>query len=142
MTIIPHALTGAALGRLVFRKRYLAFLAGIGSHIFLDMVPHWDFLTIRAGAINTALALACVIFLYGRYKDPYLFWGAAGAMVPDIEVATSALGLSQGKLYFPTHSGALPHIQASPWWSIPAQGFLSLICFLLIVKDEKLGLAR
>jgi len=142
MTIIPHALTGAALGRLLFRKRYLAFMAGVGSHIFLDMVPHWDFWTIKAGVINTALALGGVIFLSLRFKDPYLFWGAAGAMVPDIEVATSALGLWRGPLYFPTHSGVLPHIQASSWWSIPVQVLLSLTCILLIFKDGKLGLAR
>lgn len=142
MTIIPHAMVGAALGRLFFRKRYLAFLAGITSHILLDAVPHWDYLTVKAGTINTALAVTGIAFFALRFKDPYLFWGGAGAMIPDLEVAAKALGLSNYPLYFPTHSGAIPHVQVSPWWGIPVQVLLSLACILLIFKNEKLGLAR
>ncbi len=142
MTIIPHALTGAVLGRLIFRKRYLAFLAGIGSHFLLDLIPHWDYLTIKAGAINTVLALIGVAILSLRFKDPYLFWGSAGAMIPDLEIAAKALGLSDYPLYFPTHSGAIPHIQISPWWGIPLQAILSLTCIILILKNGRLGLAR
>jgi len=142
MTVIPYALAGAMLGRRWLKKWYLAFFGGILSHLFLDLVPHWDYSTIRTGAVNTGIAAFLMLGLFLWLKDPGLLWGGIGAMLPDLEVALGALGLSKLSLFFPTHSGALPHFPVSWRWGIPLQVAFSLICLILVLQNGKVGLAR
>lgn len=41
MSILPHAIAGAVAGSF-FENPVLAGLAGIGSHVVLDFIPHFD----------------------------------------------------------------------------------------------------
>ncbi len=41
MFVTNHVLSGVVIGRLLARRPVAAFLVGIGSHLALDMVPHW-----------------------------------------------------------------------------------------------------
>ena len=43
MILATHAIAGAALGRLVPRYPWLAFLLGFASHFLLDAIPHWQY---------------------------------------------------------------------------------------------------
>ena len=36
-----HVLSGIAIGRLLERRPATALVVGVGSHLVLDMVPHW-----------------------------------------------------------------------------------------------------
>jgi hypothetical protein len=36
-----HVLSGVVIGRALKRRPVVAFLAGVGSHLLLDAVPHW-----------------------------------------------------------------------------------------------------
>ncbi len=41
MFVTNHVLSGVVIGRLLERHPVTAFVAGVGSHLALDMVPHW-----------------------------------------------------------------------------------------------------
>jgi hypothetical protein len=41
MFVTNHVLSGVAIGRLLERRPVTAFVVGVGSHLALDMVPHW-----------------------------------------------------------------------------------------------------
>lgn len=47
MFVTNHVLSGVVIGRLLKRRPVTAFVVGVGSHLMLDMVPHWgcDFRT-------------------------------------------------------------------------------------------------
>jgi len=88
------------LGRFLRRRRE-AFLAGVLSHVPLDMLPHFDSAT-GPELTTAALGLLVVAGLSGPKSSE--FWGALGGVLPDIEVALKNLGLlGEGCLLFPTH---------------------------------------
>jgi hypothetical protein len=41
MFVTNHVLSGVVIGRLLERRPLAAFVVGVGSHLALDMVPHW-----------------------------------------------------------------------------------------------------
>ncbi len=41
MFVTNHVLSGVVIGRLLKRHPVTAFAVGVGSHLALDMVPHW-----------------------------------------------------------------------------------------------------
>ena len=41
MFVTNHVLSGVVIGRLLERRPVAAFVVGVGSHLVLDMVPHW-----------------------------------------------------------------------------------------------------
>ena len=41
MFVTNHVLSGIVIGRVLERRPLAAFLVGVGSHLVLDMVPHW-----------------------------------------------------------------------------------------------------
>jgi hypothetical protein len=47
MFVTNHVLSGVVIGRILRRRPVTAFVVGVGSHLLLDMVPHWgcDFRT-------------------------------------------------------------------------------------------------
>ncbi|MFQ3548329.1 MAG: hypothetical protein SNJ70_01085 [Armatimonadota bacterium] len=100
MTGAVHALVGAALGSL-FENKSSAFLTGVISHAICDVIPHKD-LSAKA---EVAL-MACVMTILERWKglDSTEFWGALGAISPDIEHGLSLIGILPEDLkLFPTH---------------------------------------
>lgn len=120
MTGASHASIGAALGALI-RRPALAFLAGAASHIVTDALPHRD-LPLR---VEVALLGATIGFIAARHgaRSPQ-FWGAVGAVAPDMEHALVELGIIRaedevfpshawlGKYHGPPSSGPLSQIAA------------------------------
>jgi hypothetical protein len=41
MFVTNHVLSGAIIGRALRRRPVVAFVAGVGSHLALDAMPHW-----------------------------------------------------------------------------------------------------
>lgn len=41
MFVTNHVLSGVAIGRYFGRRPVTAFVVGVGSHLLLDMMPHW-----------------------------------------------------------------------------------------------------
>jgi len=104
---LTHVLSGALLGRLFKGRRGRAFLAGVLSHIPLDMLPHFDS-TLGVELSTTALGLALVAWAGGLKSAE--FWGAVGGVLPDFEIALKRAGVvGRENLLFPTHRFGFLH---------------------------------
>jgi len=117
-----HAILGAAVGSLSSR-RSVAFLAGVGTHLIGDLLPHRDY-----GAATELPLVAAALSLVaaeGGLSSP-AFWGAVGGAAPDLENLAQRLGLTDGAgSVFPTHR----------WWhgarrdEVLSQAALCLLCW-------------
>ena len=101
MTGAVHASIGAGTGRLL-KNKSTAFLAGVASHLLTDALPHKDFspkfeVPLTAGAL---LAIA----MWRGIRSPE-FWGAMGAVAPDVEHGFLIAGLIEPEQeIFPSHT--------------------------------------
>jgi hypothetical protein len=127
-----HALLGAALGK--SQKKPQAFLTGILSHFFADLVPHRDF----SPELETLLVLGTLAGIgAGKGWGSPAFWGAVGGALPDLENGL-AYCQRQGRLVFPTHTG----LHGAKVTELYSQLGLALICLALLLAPEagKVGL--
>jgi hypothetical protein len=112
-----HVVSGFTVGAMA-RSRLSAFVGGVLSHVVLDAVPHRDYPSWTANAIETAGGVVlAVVFAKGlsRERRDQAFFGALGAMTPDIEtIAHKAGWLPADRKLFPTHSGAIVHGRGGP----------------------------
>jgi hypothetical protein len=107
MCTITHLAVGGALGGCV-KQGGLAFLLGVGSHAVLDAVPHYDVEDFRVDLLLTAAGIAGLLG-FGYWCTP-VFWGAVGAVVPDLEVLIWRLGLiNEKRMIFPSHNRLIRH---------------------------------
>jgi len=128
VTVLTHMAVGAAAGSFV-GGRVPAALLGVLSHIPLDLIPHYEFQKLWVEVAVVAAALGTMVAT-GLWRAP-VFWGAVGAIVPDIENLLWRLGVlpDSGKV-FPGHSDKLarwlPHGRAlsirHAWWQIVMAG--------------------
>ena len=110
MLAIPHLLTGAVIGDLVEGLPYsspLAFILGWLSHYVLDAIPHWEmYIPIKISPhfetddpigkwpkivlvnvfFDILIGVSLVIFFIGKtsFWHSAIFWGALGAISPDV----------------------------------------------------------
>jgi hypothetical protein len=93
----PHLLTGAAIGRSLHRRPWLALPAAFASHFVLDATPHLDsndlygsatgWTVPEVGIAVADLILGClvvVLLVRGRPWRTMALWGAFFAMVIDL----------------------------------------------------------
>lgn len=102
MTVITHLAVGAAVGTLT-DGRGIAFLLGLASHIPLDILPHYEFekLWVEIAAVAVVLGTMLALGMGGTG----IFWGAAGAIVPDLENLLWRLRIMPGeRKVFPGHA--------------------------------------
>jgi hypothetical protein len=97
MFVTNHVLSGVLIGRLLERRPVTAFVVGVGSHLVLDMVPHWGCETRSAeggqlflryakrdgllGLVAAASATGAV----GRRARPATLAAIAGAVLLDMD---------------------------------------------------------
>lgn len=136
-----HAVAGGALGYSLAQTDFQAFILGLTSHLFLDIMPHHDpelsnliDLTFHAFFNLGGLVLMERIYKENE-KDSRILWGAIGGVLPDLEhlVFWNKCGsnLCPQKI-FPVHNGLLPHHGGAPFW----QGYLyesSIITVSLVI---------
>jgi hypothetical protein len=91
---------GAALGSLC-KRRGIAFVAGVLSHLVTDVLPHKDY---KPAVEVPMLAATLVAIAKWRGVDSPEFWGAVGGVAPDVEHGLLVAGVI-GKEHelFPTH---------------------------------------
>jgi len=100
MTCAAHAILAAAVGALT-RSRSRAFLAGIGTHLVSDLIPHRDF----SPPVEMALTAAALMAVGGIAGfDSPAFAGAVGGVAPDAEHGLAVAGITR-RPCFPTHRG-------------------------------------
>jgi hypothetical protein len=110
MTTATHAAVGAAVGSLTVDP-IAALIAGVSSHIVLDVVPHYDVHDYRIDVLLTVLVISVLIALSGN-RAPVML-GMIGGFGPDLENLAMKLGkLAEERRIFPTHVGPLAHGRA------------------------------
>jgi hypothetical protein len=113
---------GGALGSLV-GGRGAPFALGLGSHIVLDVIPHYEFEKIWIEAAIVVCVLGTMIA--AGHGGTGVFWGALGGVLPDVENLLWKQGILPGRWkVFPGHNRRLrkfiPHGRSLPvrhaWW--------------------------
>ncbi len=108
MTVITHLAVGAAAGSFTDSQAGAALL-GLVSHVPLDVLPHYEFekMWVEVGVVS-AVFVAMLAAGMGRTG---IFWGAVGAVVPDIENLLWKVGVLPREMkVFPGHSPRLSRI--------------------------------
>lgn len=116
MTTITHAAVGGMIGSFGLGAP-ASFLLGTASHLPLDLVPHWDFKRTWIDTVLTVGGLGGLLLFAG--PSP-VFWGAAGAALPDLEHL-----LPLRRKYFPGHGKS--HGRALPRSHLALQGVILLL---------------
>ena len=106
MCVFTHFAAGALAGAYAPHAALAPFL-GLGSHVLLDVLPHYDFenmmLEILLGVISLVVLLAG-----GVYGFAVLAGGLMGVL-PDLENLLWKKGLiGEDKKVFPGHTGRFP----------------------------------
>lgn len=105
--IFTHIAAGAFVGALAPTPVY-APAFGLGSHIALDILPHYDFermwLEILFGCIVVA------VLIIGGAWGSAIWLGSIFAILPDLENLLWKMGIiSDEQKVFPGHVGMVPH---------------------------------
>jgi hypothetical protein len=115
-----HLLSGLAIGTLAPSRR-VAFTGGIASHAVFDAVPHRDYESWSANAIDTAVAAALAAVLAGllpKERRVRAFLGAIGGLLPDTETVAFKAGLLPAeRRVFPSHTGLIRHGRSGAGWT-------------------------
>jgi hypothetical protein len=108
LTVITHLAVGAAAGSFTDSQAGAALL-GLVSHVPLDVLPHYEFEKMWVEvAVVSAVFAAMLAAGMGRTG---IFWGAVGAVVPDIENLLWKVGiLPRERKIFPGHSPRLSKV--------------------------------
>jgi hypothetical protein len=96
MIFTPHLIVGAGIGAKV-RKPGLILILGIVSHVIMDLIPHWEYVTtIPKMAIDFFVGFIILFFImhkkrFFKINDLlYIALGIFAALIPDI-----LLGIAQ-----------------------------------------------
>jgi len=141
-----HIVTGATLGYLVDRP-VQAVLVGVGSHIVLDTIPHYDPDSELGYVTDALLGVLALTFIAGsatirRIDGKHaLLWGAIGGALPDTELLMNLVEDVEPEQYvFPSHNGTLPHLQTGMVASTIIQA--AMVTVLMMLARRKLRLDR
>jgi len=141
-----HILAGGALGCLIDRP-VPAVLAGVGSHMVMDVMPHYDPDTELGYVVDSLLGLITLIYIAGSSRirgldtSHAILWGAIGGALPDTELLVNLVeDVSPEQYVFPSHDGTLPHLQTGFEISMIVQA--TLVTLLMILARRKLRLRR
>jgi hypothetical protein len=97
MFVTNHVLSGVVIGRLLERHPAAAFVVGVGSHLALDMVPHWGCETrtadgqqlflryARRDGLAGLAVMACAVTAVDRRSRAATLSAMVGAAVLDAE---------------------------------------------------------
>jgi hypothetical protein len=141
LTVITHMAVGAAVGSFMESEGAAAVL-GLVSHVPLDVMPHYEFQKLWVEL--TAVVLVFGGLLLAGMGATAIFWGALGAVVPDLENLAWRLGILPGRLkVFPGHSARfsriLPHGRALGPRHAFTQIALVVACVVIVALRMRAG---
>ena len=129
MWVVVHLFVGLAIGVAVPLPLWALVLLVIGSHILLDLVPHWDYThtdpVILWGALDFLAGLVTLIvawLVFGASWQVLLLGFLAAA--PDFDVVFAAARGRSGEHWFPSHRKSFPHGKCGPALGITTQAIV------------------
>ncbi|MBN2185428.1 MAG: hypothetical protein JW746_08885 [Candidatus Krumholzibacteriota bacterium] len=123
MCVFTHFAAGAVAGAFSPHAALVPVFA-LGSHMILDMIPHFDFESMFLEIVLGLIALG-ILLLGGVYSLSIILGGVIAAL-PDLEnllVKTGKIG--KNRKLFPSHSGILPHGARAGLVNLTMQSVLS-----------------
>lgn len=107
MCVFTHFAAGALAGSLAPHP-FLVPVFGLGSHILLDVFPHYDFESMKV-EILLGLASLAILLGGGIYSYAVIAGGLIGVL-PDLENLLWKTGkIREDQKFFPGHTGIIPH---------------------------------
>lgn len=131
MCLFTHVAAGALAGAFA-PSPFVAPLFGLGSHIVLDVMPHYDFERMRV-EISLAVAAFAVLVLGGAVSLSIVL-GALFGILPDLENLFWKLGkIRDDQKVFPGHRGWIRHGPPAGIGNIYLQGIgtVAILAFLV-----------
>lgn len=107
MCLFTHVAAGAIAGALA-PTPYLAPVFALGSHVLLDIMPHYDIDNMRYELFLAAVAVAAIAI--GHALSLKVILGIAFGLLPDVENLLWKRGLIRDdQKIFPGHRKFIPH---------------------------------
>lgn len=107
MTVFTHFAAGALIG--YFSPGvFSASIGGLLSHVLLDVIPHYDFESLKLEIFLGVVVLLILVFTGSC--SLVICLGGIFAVIPDLENLLWKLGkLREDQKVFPGHAGIIPH---------------------------------
>ena len=132
MCLFTHIAAGALAGS-VAPNPFVAPLFGLGSHFLLDILPHYDFESMKM-EIFFALA-AFAILIAGGATSSMVMLGAIFAIVPDFENLLWRIGkIRHEQKIFPGHNWLVAHGRLAGKMNLACQFILSAAALAYLVR--------
>ncbi|HMA76345.1 MAG TPA: hypothetical protein VKO43_03450 [Candidatus Krumholzibacteriaceae bacterium] len=131
MTVFTHFAAGALIG--YFSPGVLsASIGGLLSHVLLDVIPHYDFESLKLEIFLGVVVLLILVFTGSC--SLVICLGGIFAVIPDLENLLWKLGkLREDQKVFPGHAGIIPHGRKTGRKTVLIQAiFVMAVLFFLI----------
>ncbi len=110
---------------------FLAPVFGLGSHVLLDVIPHYDFENLKIEFLFTGLILAA-LFVSGAYNTAILL-GVGFAVLPDLENLLWKLGwIRDEQKIFPGHRIIVRHGRVTGRLNLLFQFMIAALCMIFL----------
>ncbi len=132
MCLFTHVAAGAVAGALA-PNPYLAPFFALGSHVLLDVVPHYDLEKMRHEIALAVVAVLAVVV--GGAFSLKVVLGMAFGLLPDLENLLWKLGkIRDDQKIFPGHRRLVPHGAATGSWNLSLQALLAVVAIVFVVR--------
>ena len=132
MCLFTHIAAGALAGS-VSPNPYVAPLFGLGSHFLLDILPHYDFESMKMEMFFALAAFA--VLVAGGATSATVMLGALFAIVPDFENLLWRIGkIRHEQKIFPGHNWLVAHGRVAGRANLALQLILSAAAIAYLVR--------
>ncbi len=132
MCLFTHVAAGAVAGALS-PTPYVAPLFALGSHILLDIIPHYDIDKMRYELLLAVIAGAAIVL--GRALSLKVVLGIAFGLLPDVENLLWKRGLIRDdQKIFPGHRRFLPHGMVAGAANLYLQFAFSVVAIAFLIR--------
>lgn len=132
MCLFSHVAAGALAGALSPNPYWAPFF-GLGSHVLLDILPHYDFERMLNEFIFTICAVA--VLAIGGVLHTAVVLGIVFGTLPDLENLLWRMGkIKNDQKIFPGHERILPHGRTAGITNLYLQIVASAAVLILLIR--------
>ncbi len=141
MWVVVHVCAGLAIAAVVKQPLWLVAVVAVGSHVVLDVIPHWDYTVSRNpvpwGWVDILASCALVIVCLVAVHMPWwLVLMGPLAAAPDFDVLVATIRGDEARHWFPSHWRSFPHGKASPVRGLATQGAIVALCIAAVIAGR------